>query len=137
MFNRRTLLAAVLPALALVAGLAFAPLASADTSHFTRAKFEAAQAAGKAIVVDVHASWCPTCKAQMFVLDRLLTEDKYGDLVILRLDYDTEKDIMRSFNAQQRSTLIAFRGGQETGRLVGQTSDAAIRALLDTAYPGS
>lgn len=135
--NRRSFLAAVLPALALIAGLAFAPAASADTSHFTRAKFEAAQAAGKSIVVDVHATWCPTCKAQMFVLDRLITEEKYNDLVILLLDYDTEKDIMRSFGAQHRSTLIAFRGGEETGRLVGQTSDAAIRALLDTAYPGS
>lgn len=135
MFSRRTLFALV-PALAVSAMLAVAP-ASAETSNFTRAKFEAAQAAGKSIVVDIHATWCPTCRAQMAMLDRLETEDQFKDVVILRVDYDTQKDVMRSFGASQRSTLIAFRGKTETGRVVGDTREGPIRALLESAYQGS
>ncbi len=44
-----------------------AGLAAAGTS-FTPAAFEAAEKAGKPILIDVTAPWCPTCRAQAPVL---------------------------------------------------------------------
>jgi thiol-disulfide isomerase/thioredoxin len=61
MLSKRHLLAALGLCLTLsLTSVAFA----ADKKPFTAAAFEAAQASGKPILIDVSASWCPTCKAQ-------------------------------------------------------------------------
>ena len=49
---------------------------------------------------------------------------------VLAIDFDTQKDVMRSFGATSRSTLIAFKGKTEVGRLVGDTKIAKIKALM-------
>ena len=68
MLNRRHLLAAF----ALATTVSFAPVASAtDKKPFDQAAFDAAQAAGKPILVEVTAPWCPTCKAQAPTLSKL------------------------------------------------------------------
>ena len=43
--------------------------AHAGTEAFTQERFEALQAAGALVLVDVHADWCPTCAKQQKVLD--------------------------------------------------------------------
>ncbi len=40
--------------------------------------------------------------------------------------------MVRNFGATMQSTLIAFRGSQETGRLVGETDTQVIQKLLET-----
>lgn len=50
---------------------------------------------------------------------------------VFEVDFDSQKDILREFGVQQQSTLIAFKGGKEVGRSVGQTSAAAIENLLN------
>ena len=40
---------------------------------------------------------------------------------------------MRSFGAQSRSTLIVFKGKKEVGRLVGDTKETSIKALMAKA----
>jgi len=47
------------------------------------------------------------------------------------IDFDTQKDLLRKFNVQKQSTLITFKGKQETGRSTGETNAARIEALLD------
>ena len=56
--------------LALVAStLAFGvPAYASEPTPFTPQAFEAAQKAGKSILVHITASWCPTCKAQRPIL---------------------------------------------------------------------
>ncbi|MGD9805062.1 MAG: thioredoxin family protein [Hyphomicrobiaceae bacterium] len=49
---------------ALTLPLLASPLLASDKIAFTPAAFEAAQKAGKPIIVDISATWCPTCKAQ-------------------------------------------------------------------------
>lgn len=92
--------------------------------------FETAQSDGAAIVVDVHASWCSTCRAQRRALEALIEDPRFANIVFLEIDYDTQKGLMRSFGASQRSTLIAFRGGDEIARLVGDTRRSSIEVLL-------
>ncbi len=64
------------------------------------------------------------------VLEGLFASPEYAGFKVFVVDYDSEKDIMRSFGVQQRSTLIAFSGGAEVGRIIGDTRPAAIQALL-------
>ena len=48
----------------------------------------------------------------------------------LKAHLDTQADAMKSFKANSQSTLIAFKGATETGRLVGATKADAIEGLL-------
>lgn len=114
-------------------GLALAPALAGGERSFTPAAFQAAQKAGKVILIDVGASWCPTCTVQKSILDKLTAEPAYRDIIILSVDFDTQKDVLRSLGVRSQSTLIAFRGTAEQGRSVGDTNPASIRALLDMA----
>ena len=98
---------------------------------FTEAAFTAAQEAGKPILLDTYATWCQICARQAPVIDRLRVEPKFKDLVIFRVNFDTQKDVMRRFHASVQSTLIAFRGNKEVGRSTGETQPEWIEDLLD------
>ncbi len=115
--------------LALSAGAVFA----FDEKPFSQATLEAAQSSGKPLLIDIFAPWCPVCKAQQAVLGGLQQDAKYNDLTVLKVDFDNQPDVLKSFNVRQQSTLIAFKGKTETGRSAGDTNKASIAALIDTA----
>ena len=100
---------------------------------FTKQAFDEAQKAGKPILVEVHASWCPTCKAQIPILGKLTGEPRFKDLIVLRVDFDDQKPVVRDFRVQMQSTLIVFKGGQEAARTVGDTNATTIEELLAKA----
>jgi thioredoxin 1 len=127
MLNRRHLLGA----LAIATALSLGQVASAaDKKPFDQKAFEAAQAAGKPILIEVSAPWCPICKAQAPILSRLTSDPKFKELVSFDIDFDSQKDLLKKFNVQKQSTLIVFKGKQETGRSTGDTNAASIEALL-------
>jgi len=130
-FTRRFLNGALMMAGALVVAAPLAPLWANTAVPFSAEAFKAAQAAGSPILVEIHADWCPTCKAQSPILDRLTAEPKFKDLKIFRVDFDAMKPVVREFGAQMQSTLIVFKGATEHGRSVGDTKEASIAALLD------
>jgi thioredoxin 1 len=98
---------------------------------FSAEVFKAAQASGSPILVEIHADWCPTCKAQKPILDKLTADPKFKDLKIFRVDFDAMQPVVKQFGAQMQSTLIVFKGAAEQGRSVGDTKEASIAALLD------
>ena len=108
-----------------------APAYATETKAFDPASFDAAQKSGKPILVAIHASWCPTCKAQKPILSDLMVEPKFKDLIYFVVDFDTQKDAVGFFGARMQSTLIAFKGTTETGRSVGDTEHSSIAALLN------
>jgi len=55
----------------------------------------------------------------------------FKNLVYFVVDFDSQKDAVKSFGARMQSTLIAFKGEHETGRSVGDTDRASIAALLN------
>ncbi len=107
------------------------PLARAG-QPFDAAAFQSAQAADKAILVDVTASWCPTCKQQRPIVEQIGREKP--DLVVYEVDFDTAKDILKRFHVQYQSTLIVFHGAKEVARSTGDTDPSAIRALIAKAF---
>lgn len=129
MLDRRMFLIA----LTAISSLASASVAlAADHQAYTQQAFDAAQKAGKPILVEITASWCPTCKAQKKVLGQLLPMAEHADLAVFEVDFDSQKDIVRAFGAQMQSTLITYKGTKEVGRLVGVTEADSIKQLLDT-----
>ncbi len=118
-------------ALSLAAAVLPDAASAADIEPFTPAAFDAAKAAGKPILIDVTAPWCPTCKAQRPILSSLEADGKFKDLVVLDVDFDSQKEVLRQFGVRMQSTLIAFKGPRETGRSTGATAPGAIAKLLD------
>ena len=108
---------------------------AAERKPFTASSFAAAQAAGQPILIDISASWCPTCKAQKPIIDALAKQRETDRLVIFDVDFDSQKPVVRDFRAQSQSTLIAFNGKTETGRSVGDTNPHSIARLVKSALP--
>jgi thioredoxin 1 len=129
-----TLLRSTLLALfACVVLLGAQPASAAEWKDFDAAAFAAAQKAGKPILVDLFAAWCPVCRAQNPVLVQLTREPKFKNMAVFKVDFDIQKDALRALNAQRQSTLIVVKGKKETGRSVGDTNPGSIEALLDSA----
>jgi thioredoxin 1 len=111
--------------------LTLAPAWANRAVPFSAEAFKAAQEQGSPILVEIHADWCPTCKAQNPILEKLTADPKFKDLKIFRVDFDAMKPVVKEFGAQMQSTLIVFKGAREQGRSVGDTREASIAALLD------
>ena len=94
------------------------------------AAFASAQQRGAPILVEVTAPWCPTCRAQKPIIEKLAAQPANKDLVIFSVDYDSQKVAVRKFEARSQSTLVAFRGAAETARSVGDTAEASIAGLI-------
>ena len=126
--TRRSALALV----ALVAtGFAGPALAAGNAPvPFTQEAFDAARKADKPILIDVYATWCDVCARQMPILNQLRDEPRYKDLVTFKVNFDTQKSVLRAFNARVQSTLICFRGEKEVARSVGETQPEWIDDLL-------
>jgi len=109
------------------------PAAAAEWKPFSAEGLAQAQKEGKSILVDIFAAWCPVCRAQNPILVQLTREPKFKDLIVLKIDFDSQKDDVRALKAQSQSTLIVYKGEVEKGRSVGDTSLLSIEALLDSA----
>lgn len=123
----KSLLAKTLFSLAAAFLLAL-PLGAQAAQPFSQKAFTEAQEAGKSILVDVTAPWCPTCAKQHPIIQGL--EKTNPKLVVFEVDFDTAKDVLKQFNVQYQSTLISFKGKAEVGRSTGASDPEVITAQV-------
>jgi thioredoxin 1 len=103
---------------------------AAEVKSFDRAEFVAAQAAGRPILLDVNAGWCPICASQGATIRDAITDPAYANLVVFQLDYDRQRKELPSFSVKKQGTLIAYRGNTQVGRLDFVTDKSSIRSLI-------
>lgn len=101
--------------------------------QYEAAAFEEAQKSGHLVMVDVYASWCPTCLSQHKSLERLLDNPDYENVIGFRVDFDDDQDFLRKYNVNAQSTIIMFDGESEISRTIGVTDEEAITNQLITA----
>lgn len=119
--------------LSLLLSLAAAASAHAlDVAPYTPAALAQAQQANKRYVLHFHADWCPVCRKQSQVIDTL-KGDPALKLTVFIVDYDKEKTMRRQYGVRTQSTLIAFKGTVETGRIAGITDPEIIRDTLESS----
>lgn len=125
-----------LTALAALAVVAVSPPVRADAAAtpFTQARFEALQAQGALVLVDVAADWCPTCRAQKAVIQSFQAEHPEVELHVLTVDFDTQKEWVKHFKAPRQSTLLVYKGTEQQWFAVAETRQEVIfAALLEAA----
>jgi len=105
--------------------------AHADFKSFSKSEYDTAIKSGHTLVVDFHASWCPTCKKQEPILNEIVNMKGYETVVALKADFDKEKDLKKILNVSKQSTIVVFKGGKEVGRSTGSTSKDELKKLID------
>ena len=113
-------------ALACLSSLAMA----GDIKPFSQQGFDALIHEGKSVVLDISATWCPTCKAQKTIIESLMKQPAYKDVTLLAVDFDTDKPTVKKFKVTMQSTLVAFKGAQEVGRSVADTTPSGLEGLI-------
>ncbi len=63
-------------------------------------------------------------------MNRLTNEPGFAQVVVFKVDFDSSKDVLREWKVDQQSTLIAFKGRNETMRSTGVTDPEAIRKIF-------
>ncbi|HKX44246.1 MAG TPA: thioredoxin family protein [Burkholderiaceae bacterium] len=110
-----------------------AMLAQAAGQPYDKAKLDAALAAGKPVIVDFAADWCPTCKEQKPIVDALMSEPKRQAIAFFVADFDKETALKKRLKVTMQSTFVVMKGGKEIARSTGQTDKAELAALFDKA----
>jgi thioredoxin 1 len=106
---------------------------AADRHVYEKEAFQAALDAGKPILVHVTAPWCGECKAQKPIVAALAAKPEYAGLTIFDVDFDTQKDALRTLKVQTQSTLVVFKARSEVTRAVAITKPDAIEAVVKQA----
>ena len=87
-------------------------LQKAPFSDFNESEYDSAVSEGKAVFVDFHATWCPTCRVNAPRIEEAFSELGDLDLVGFRADYDTEDDLKKELSVFAQSSLVLVKDGE-------------------------
>lgn len=79
---------------------------------------------GETFILDVYARWCHPCKLIDKELESVMA--RFPDLEFLRIDYDSNTDIVDFLNIGSLPYLIIFRKGVQVGKMKGFRKSASI-----------
>jgi len=81
------------------------------------------------ILVGFWAPWCAPCRAMSPAVEAAARE-LAGGAKVYKMNVDNNPAVSPRFNLRGIPTLILFKGGRETNRLVGLSTKEQIEALL-------
>jgi thioredoxin 1 len=84
------------------------------------------------VLVDFWAEWCGPCRIMGPILDELAPAYK-GKLKIGKLNVDENQDAPTKFGVMNIPTMIVFKNGKESDRIVGAMSKGDLQKKLDHA----
>lgn len=82
------------------------------------------------VLVDFFAVWCGPCKMIAPLIDEL-SNDYAGKAKVCKLNVDDCGRIAQMYGVMSIPTLIVFKGGKETNRIVGFRPKSEIARLLE------
>jgi thioredoxin 1 len=107
--------------------------ALAQFAEFEKTRFQSLINGNTPVVLHTHEWWCPTCRVQANVLERLKKEPKFAGIALVRASAGSDRETLAPLKVTSRSIIVVFRNGKQVGRLDWVTDEAQIRALLEKA----
>ena len=87
------------------------------------------------VLVDFWAEWCGPCRLMIPILDEVAPTYK-GKLKVGKLNVDENQDAPTKFGVMNIPTMIIFKNGKESERIVGAMSKNDLQKKLDRALIG-
>lgn len=115
------------------------PLAAnaAETAAYSPELLAAELAAGKTVLLDFTASWCPSCQSQGRSIRALRAQNPAYDAAItfIDVDWDTwgQSDLAKRYGVRSRGSLVVLRGDKVLAQTYAHSSKDDLKALLDQA----
>ena len=81
------------------------------------------------VLVDFYADWCGPCRMVSPIVDEIAEERR--DVTVGKVNVDDENALAMKYGVMSIPTLIVFKEGKETARIVGARPKAVILAELD------
>ncbi len=103
---------------------------STQPFHITDNNFEETLKKNKLVLVDFWANWCGPCRALAPTIEELAKEYN-GKALVGKLDVDENPATAERFQVFSIPTMILFKDGTETERLVGLCSKSRISDTLN------
>lgn len=70
------------------------------------------------VLVDFYADWCGPCKMMAPTIEKL-AEELQGKAKVGKINVDENQDLAMKYNIMSIPTIIIFKDGKESKRLVG------------------
>ena len=85
--------------------------------------------ADKPVLVDFWAEWCGPCQMMGPIVDEVAEER--NDIIIGKLNVDTQPEIALRYNVMSIPTLILFENGEEAQKSIGLISKEELLGLIN------
>jgi thioredoxin 1 len=94
--------------------------------------FDSAIQDDQPLLVDFWAPWCPPCRAQLPILERLATDasDSYR---LYKVNVDDHANLAQRFGISSIPSLLLFRGGKLLRQFRGLQNEETLRRALQNA----
>lgn len=86
----------------------------------------------KVALLDFSATWCAPCRTMSPIIDQLAQE--YAEKAdIQKIDIDEHNELAKQMRIQSVPTMVLFKDGLETKRLIGLQDKKTLRQNIEAA----
>ncbi len=115
--------------------LAYMNLRSADPilpgwEEYSPNRFSELMARGEPVLVEVYASWCPTCLLQHRAFENLQETTEAPLIRSVRIDFDRDRDFIEAHGYTSTGLLVIFQRGQVVAEASGLVTAEAIEQFI-------
>lgn len=81
------------------------------------------------VIVDFYADWCGPCKMIAPILDEIVSKSN-GKIKLCKVNCDNDGELAMGFGIASIPTLLIYKNGEVTSRIVGYRTKDEILKLL-------